>query len=111
MAGSVPVSTFAMTSPIEKKTVARTARPMAPRVASLAGAPPLVAGITEIFSARGGLSIAVETDGGGLMGAWTISARAWGHHAHCQTEELADGAECLVNSSSIVLRGTSALSA
>src|SRR5215218_8578946 len=77
MAGSVPVRTLAATSPMAKKMVESRARPMAAKVASLAGAPLLALERAVTPSARDGQSATAETEGGGLMGAWRISARAW----------------------------------
>jgi hypothetical protein len=78
MAGSVPVRTFAAISPMAKKTVDKTAIPMAAKVASLAGAAALPVAIVATRSAMDGQSARAEAEGGGLMWAGTISARAWG---------------------------------
>jgi hypothetical protein len=61
-----------------KKTVDRRAKPMAAKVASLAGAPVLAFGLGKTPLATEGQSATAEIEGGGLMGAGRISARAWG---------------------------------
>jgi hypothetical protein len=61
-----------------KKTVDRRARPIATKVASLAGAALLALGLTRPIAVTDGQSATAETEGGGLMWAWRISARAWG---------------------------------
>ncbi len=97
MAGSVSVRTLAATSPIAKKTVDRRARPMAAKVASLAGALLLAPGLAETASAMEERSVMAETAGGGLMGAGRISARAWGFTLSSEPAEVADTAERCVN--------------
>src|SRR4051794_7377951 len=97
MAGSVPVRTLAATSPMAKKTVESRARPMAAKVASLAGAPLLAIERAETSSAMAGQFATAETEGGGLMGAWKISARAWGFMRSGEPAGLLGTAESCVN--------------
>jgi hypothetical protein len=61
-----------------KKTVDTTAKPMAAKVVSLAGAALRGVDPAETPSARDEQSATAEAEGGGLMRAGRISARAWG---------------------------------
>jgi hypothetical protein len=80
-----------------KKTVDRRARPMAAKVASLAGTLLLAIGRAETSSARDEQSAMEETAGGGLMGAWKVSARAWGFTRSGEPAAIDDTAESCLN--------------
>jgi len=80
-----------------KKTVDRRAKPIAAKVASLPGTPLLALGLAVAPSVVKGQSATAETAGGGLMGAWKISARAWGFTRSGEPAGVPDTAESCVN--------------
>src|SRR5829696_4224445 len=97
MAGSVSVRTLAATSPMAKKTVDSRARPMATKVASLAGAAALGVGLSGTPSVMDGQWATAEAEGGGLMWAGRISARALGFMRSVELTRVTDTAESYVN--------------